>query len=244
MDAVLNNLATKEDLDKAVAELKRYIALVIDQLEEDLIRAGLYAATRHLRDFESSRRVDVNQLRAANLEIEHSFGLLSAQAARDPDVYRRYFVPITKMIATDLSVWIDYSVYENKKHIPTLKAHVADNCRLIDECINRIEDFQHEVAGPIRVESRELGGGHGETPPLTFKWAAFSVTSRKYGARTINTRSIPGDEDTLIVINEGTMMRNEELRNIDERARLRKEHVYDPARKFCSAVKTMKLPSK
>jgi hypothetical protein len=57
-------IATKDAIKQAVAEIERYIAQVMDRLEKDLIEGHLNAAVKHMTDYyqyEECRRLETGQ---------------------------------------------------------------------------------------------------------------------------------------------------------------------------------------
>jgi hypothetical protein len=243
MDAVLSNLATKDDLVKAVADIERYIDQVIDKLEEDMIGAGLYAALARLADFKTSRHIHSEFLTDAGNELAHSFGQLTAQSMHDPNVFRRYFVAIISLVTADIAVLVQLSVYNDKSYIGTLVDHIKKDSALIEVCINKVEDFEHETAGPIWMEIvRPTGGPKNPSGSFGYRGHYNQIRKRYGGSRTVSGEWY-GEGGAQDASGEITAIRNRDVKRMTDEGQWRVDHVYSPARKCLKAALDMKLPS-
>jgi hypothetical protein len=238
-------IATKDSIAKAVAEIERYIAQVIDQLEKDLIESHLNHGIRAMADYENTK--NENFLLEANNTVGEGVGLLDVKLGVQPELQRTYFIAILHLLAIDVAIWIALCAKHknNRGYRKSLSDRVDRTCTILQNGLNMIEDFEHETVGPPNVRMDMTREGEPGDPPMwSYSYQGYVELTRKRYSGGIQevAGEWHGDNDAPAIDDSHAIYSREAARVIEE-AQVREDKIYAPTRKFMNAIRKFQLKS-
>lgn len=243
------HFASKDDILRAIEELKTFIDQRMDQLEDDLEAAGLLAAQTHLNDYRTTG--DLALLNSANDKLVESISLYRTRSAKDPSFDRTHFVNLLKLVSADITIWIYRSTRDavteqeieaalhNKE---VLRDRCTNHAKWLDNTINAIEQHELESLTDISIQAYDASAPYdppGPPPPrITDYTATFDVLGAKYpgGRRTVSASTI---NDFSAAKQRIEQARIKESNRIVESTSKRNDNLISPARDYAGSLRAI-----
>jgi hypothetical protein len=250
---MFGTLATKEDLQKAVDEIKRFIDQVMDEHEErDGIVVPILDSIRSLEDW--YKYGTPQTLETARTQSTHAINWFKTRQAIDDTTYRRLFVYLAKVVSNDLAIQTELvlNVKDRQKRRDAHKAladMLKEHADLIEVGISSMEKFEHTTVSPIQVEREKhrflieivMRGPDNPFPerPLPLRYqAVWWLSSPKYGPSGRSVRSADYGDTAEEAMAFGIPKHKKDVDLVASEAEAR-QTIYDAARDFTNALKGM-----
>lgn len=226
------HLATKDDLRKAVEELKRHIDQRWDDYYDKMLAVGVTGAKTHLEQFTATG--DIQFAYQANEKIVGAKAWVAESLNNDPEFARTHFVIIVRMMSVDVAIWASLGSLE-PRHEQEFKMLLQTYKTMLAKSISTIESWEHEILINERVDQIAVDDGNPKVRRLRWEGrGSYDLVSRKYPN---GRRFVAGPDGPLSTA--GKWLSDAvaaERKRIQEDADFRETQIYAPARAVISAV--------
>lgn len=229
---VFGHLATKEDLRKAVEELKRHIDQRWDDYYDKVLAVGVTGAKTHLEQFTTTG--DIQFAYQANEKIVGAKAWVAEGLNNDLEFARTHFVLIVRMMSVDVAIWASLGSVE-PKHQQAFKMLLQTYKTMLAKCISTIESWEYEVLINNRVDSVPLDEGGPNVNRVKLQGrGTYDLISRKYpNGRRFVAGPDKSPVEAIKWLDEAVAA---ERKRIRQDADFRETQIYAPARAIIAAA--------
>ena len=241
-DALFGHLADRDDLRKAVEEIKSYVHQEFDELRNDTLYANTIAAIGKLKDFRNTGSNDAQFLHPANDAIHLAGGWVDVQVTKiGLDFLRIQYGPIIQYIVTDLAIWCEFAFNTNINATAALSQRIDNHLKLLALAKAQIIAMENVGATPLQSKAVTVRGRRdpdGRVPDTQNGYAWFETYKgpnfmQKF-EETIPDATKEEAEKAL------RPKYNEVTAQLDADNARRNELVYKPLDTFCQSMKNLK----
>lgn len=243
---ITGNLATKEDLAKAVAQIENYVHQELQAIEARAIVIDVDTAIRNLRQYQNSGS-------AEDLLEQHTQQLLNRTAAEiqaaihsDANYPWKEFVAIARFVAVSTTFWSVKAIkWQRPNEIPNLVDALTEGISLLTLCLRKIHEMEDEKISNLNVEKVRVRNDDrmpkGTDISISFTFntrSSFSVYRWRYpgGSQGFDTGWIHRLDDVNEAEERMRPIYNSHIIRIQDQSEHRQSEIYSPIETAIAAM--------
>jgi hypothetical protein len=234
VSAVLNFLATKDDIAAAVKQLEDYIGEQFDELRMDDFVTEVFSATAALQEYQNDP-TDESYLDQSTDHLNQAQAWLENQLGHDGmDFLRLQFVEVVKYVTTDIAAWYSKALLGDWKNF---QSSVARANNYLGNAINQIRNMEKVTVSDINQTVDYPMRDPGDPPGITWYHASFNWSSGAYGQQWFDGGPGRSAADALA---KATTKRNAVLSQYQSDENFRQSTIYAPIQNFLKSINALK----
>lgn len=243
-NAIFGSLATKDDLDRAVAKIEAFVHQELDELKTDIVTTDITSGISALKDFAKTRDKTFLESAYNNLTAARSW-IDRQREHNDDDFLRLQYSWIVAYAVYDISLWTTRTFHiKFDGNADLLCGRIDDHILLLQSTLKQIKVMETESITTPHCEIRmddyipDPDSPHLPFTYHTYGWYDMFRGTYPNGKNTIE-RIIYG-ADKGQVLEQITPLYNSDVKRIATENQERVDLVYSPVNQFIQSMINLK----
>jgi hypothetical protein len=242
---ITHNLATKEDIARAVIEIERYVHQEFKRVEQKAIVVDVDTAIRSLQQYERSGLPTDLSMEDTQLLLNRAATEIQQAIYEDENYPWREFVVIARFVTVSTAFWsVKVFDMQEPREIPNLVAVLIEGLSLLQKSLKLIHAMEDETISTLNVEhktEREPPTEDTRTMYHHFSRASYEMRRGRYesGVRRADTGWLVGQYNSP---RAEQLLRGEYQTNvarIQDEASKRQEKIYVPLNNSIASLREL-----
>jgi hypothetical protein len=241
------DLATKEDLRRAVKQIEEFVANEFEHFEDHEMVLNVDTAILNMKQYRDSGDPQwLNTISTQELLNRAAVDIRNTITTRGEDYLRMQFVPVIRFIGANIAFWstalFDLGAQSAR---PALLNAIKEGLDYLVRSRKQIETMETEAVSPMKTASLQVPNpDHGPRifvgPPLLIVTRAFYLlTKRGYPQGQRERSSEWSDASEQEASQKFEPERRKDVLRVDRQNQLRETNIYDPLDKLVASLKSL-----